>query len=78
LITHRSPTRKISLDEGEAAPVRAIIQQAAAGELSLPQAEKIVNELLPLAQQEQKALERQAQSSPTGFYNAYLNSVLRG
>ena len=62
---------EFSLAEGEAAPVRAIIQQAAAGELSLSQAEKLVYDLLPLAQQEQKAIERQALPSG-GFMNAYL------
>jgi hypothetical protein len=70
---------EFSLAEGEAAPVRAIIQQAAAGEISLPHAEKLVYDLLPAVTQEQKALERQAQpSGGGGFFNAYLNSVLNG
>ena len=71
---------EFSLAAGEAAPVQAIIQQAAAGELSLPHAEKLVYDLLPLAQQEQKAIERQAlpASGDGGFFNAYLNTVLRG
>jgi hypothetical protein len=68
------PTEFTLPEAGETAPVRAIMQQASAGEISLPHAEKLVYDLLPLAQQEQKALERQAQ--PSGFMNAYLSSVL--
>ena len=69
---------EFSLDEGEAAPVRAIIQQAATGELSLGQAEKLLYDLLPLVQQEQKAIERKALPSGGGWMNAYLGTILRG
>ena len=67
---------EFSLGEGEAAPVRAIIQQAAAGELSLSQAEKLVYDLMPAVAQEEKAL---AWKAPTygGFGAAYLRSVGR-
>ena len=66
---------EFSLGEGEAAPVRAVLQQAAAGELSLSQAK----ELLPMAQQAEKALAAQAKQPhpPRGFYNAYLHGLLQ-
>ena len=71
---------EFSLGEGEAAPVRAVLQQAAAGELSLPHAEKLMDTLLPMVREEQRAIARQARPSPSGgsFFNAYLNSVLGG
>ena len=67
---------EFSLEEGETSPARAVLQQAAAGELPMSSAKDILNELLPLVQQEQKALERKAQ--PSGFVNAYLHSMMRG
>ena len=66
---------EFSLEEGEAAPVRAIIQQAAAGEISLPHAEKIVHELMPAVTAEEKELTAKKPHSPTGFNNAYLHSL---
>ena len=65
-------------EAGDPSPARAVLQQAAAGEISLTHAEKIVYDLMPAVTQEEKALELKAQPAPTGFYNAYLNSVLRG
>ena len=55
---------------------RRCVCQAAADELSLSQTEKLVCDLLPAVAQEEKVIERQAQSS--GFMNAYLISVMRG
>ena len=65
-----------SLGEGEAAPARSIFQQAAAGELSLSSAKKIVHELMPVVQQEEKAI-AQKTSPSTGFCNAYLYGLLQ-
>ena len=67
---------EFSLGEGEAAPVRAVLQQAAAGELSLSHAEKLVYDLMPAVAAEEKALAQKAQ--PSGFTNAYLRSVMHG
>ena len=60
----------------DASPVRAVLQQAAAEELSLAHAEKIVHELMPMVQQEEKALAGKAHTYG-GFGAAYLRSVMR-
>ena len=56
-------------EEGATPPARAVLQQAAAGELPLSSAKDILNELLPAVQQEEKVVERQAQ--PAGFMGAF-------
>jgi len=60
--------------------MRAVLLQAAAGELSLSHAEKLVYDLMPAVAQEAKALAWKAHPAPSGggFPNAHLNSVLRG
>ena len=63
-------------EEGAGAPSRAVLQQAAAGELSLAHAKEVMNGLLPVVQREEKEIERKAQ--PSGFMDAYLGSVMRG
>ena len=68
---------EFSLEDGETFPVRAVLQQAAAGELSLPHAEKLMDTLLPMVREEQRAIARQARPSGGGsFFNAHLRSVL--
>ena len=63
-------------EEGAGTPARAVLQQVAAGELSLSHAKEVMNGLLPVVQREEKAIERKEQ--PSGFMNAYLGSVMRG
>ena len=66
-------------EAGESTPARAVLQQAAAGELSLSQAEKLVYDLLPLVQQEQKALDAQTKKAfpPGTVNNTYLHALLQ-
>jgi hypothetical protein len=60
-------------EAGDTAPARAVLVQAAEGALPLSSAEKIVNDLMPVVERE----ERQAQP-PNGFMNTYLAGVMRG
>jgi len=62
---------EFSLEDGETAPARAVLLQAAAGELPLSHAEKLMDTLLPMIQQEEKAIARKALT----YGNAYLDSV---
>ena len=63
--------------EGETPSARAVLRQAAAGELSLSHAEKLVYDLIPAVAQEEKAIAQKALPS-VGFTNAYLGTVMRG
>ena len=69
---------EFSLEDGEAAPARAVLRQVAEGTLPVSSAQAILHELLPAAQQEAKALARKPPPSGGSFFNAYLNSVLGG
>ena len=64
-------------EEGAGAPARVVLQQAAAGELSLSHAKEVMNGLLPVVQREEKAIERKAQPSG-GVMNAYLGNAMPG
>jgi len=69
---------EFSLGDGEAAPVRAVLRQVAAGELSVSSAKEIVHELMPVVAQEAKALTRKPSTSGGSFFNAHMNRVLHG
>lgn len=61
-------------EAGETSSARAVLVQAAAGELALSHAEKIVYGLMPAVAQEEQAIEMKS----SGCMNAYLNSLLHG
>jgi len=62
-------------EAGDITPARAVLQQAAAGELSLSHAKELVGSLLPVVAQEEKALAENKPHPPMGFNNAYLRSL---
>jgi hypothetical protein len=64
-------------EEGALSPARVILQQAAAGELPVSHAEKLVDTLLPVVAQEAKTLEAQAKKAfpPGTVNNAYLHGL---
>ena len=63
-------------EAGDTSPVRAVLKQAAAGELPMSSAKKIVHDLMPVVQKEEKALERKAH--PPVIMNTYLRTLMDG
>jgi len=65
-------------EAGETSPARAVLQQAAEGELSLSHAKELVGTLLPIVQQEETTLALANKPlSTTDFKNAYLHGLLQ-